>query len=89
MMPENNVFVVLILSTVCEEGNIKAMDLIARLQENQHIHQALPYLVFLPDGVHVEKSLKCSFCNWFIVLKEARSCLAVIQTLRDDNYPDA
>ena len=80
--------IVLILSTDCEEGNKKAMELIAKLQEDQHIDPALQYLVFLPDGVHVGKSLKCSFCNWFIVLKEARSCLAVIQTLRDDNNPD-
>ena len=80
--------IVLILTTDCEEGNKKAMDLIARLQENQLIDPALQYLVFLPDGVHAGKSLKCSFCNWFIVLKEARSCLAVIQTLKDDNNPD-
>jgi hypothetical protein len=80
--------IVLILSTDCEEGNKKAMELIAKLQEDQHIDPALQYLVFLPDGVHVGKSLKCSFCNWFIVLKEERSYLAVIQTLRDDNNPD-
>lgn len=80
--------IVLILSTDCEEGNKKAMELIAKLQEDQHIDPALQYLVFLPDCVHVGKSLKCSFCNWFFVLKEARTCLAVIQTLRDDNNPD-
>ena len=80
--------IVLILTTDCEEGNKKAMDLIARRQDNKLIDPALQYLVFLPDGVHVEKSLKCSFCNWFIVLREGRSCLAVIQTLRDDNNPD-
>lgn len=78
-------YMVLILSTDCEEGNKKAMELIAKLQEDPHIDSALQYLVFLPDGVHVGKSLKCSSCNWFIVLKEAWSCLAVIQTLRDDN----
>lgn len=80
--------IVLVITTDCEEGNKKAMELIAKLQEEKHIDAALQYLVFLPDGVHVGKSLKCSFCNWFIVLKEARSCLAVIQTLRDDNNPD-
>ena len=74
--------IVLILSTDCEEGNKKAMELIAKLQEDQHIDPALQYLVFLPDGVHVGKRLKCTFCNWFIVLKEARSRLAVIQTKR-------
>ena len=59
---------VLILTTDCEEGNKKAMELIAKLQGDQLIDPALQYLVFLPDGVHVGKSLKCSFCNWFIVL---------------------
>ena len=80
--------IVLILTKDCEEGNKKAMELIAKEQEDQLIDPALQYLVFLPDRVHVGKSLKCSFCNWFIVLKDARSCLAVIQTLRDDNNPD-
>ena len=80
--------IVLILSTDCEEGNKKTMELIAKLQEDQHIDPTFQYLVFLPDGVHVGKSLKCSFINWFIVLKAARSCLAVIQTLRNDNNPD-
>ena len=79
---------VLILSTDCEEGNKKAMEIIAKLQEDQLIDPALQSLVFLPDGVHVGKSLKCSFSNWFVVLKDARSCLAVIQTLREDSNPN-
>ena len=61
--------VVLVLTTDCEEGNKKAMELIAKLQEDQHMDPALQNLVFLPDRVHVGKCLKCSFCNWFIVLK--------------------
>lgn len=40
---------------------------------------------FFPDSVHVGRSLKCSFCNWFVLLRGERGCLAIIQTLRDDS----
>ena len=79
--------VVLVLTTDCEEGNKKAMELIAQMQETKTIDPALEYLAFFPDSVHVGKSLKCSFCNWFIILNGERGCLSVIQTLRDDSNP--
>ena len=63
--------VLILLSTDCEEGNKMAMELTAKLQEDQHIDLPLQYLVFLPDGVHVGKNLQCSFSNWSLVLKEA------------------
>jgi len=50
----------LILSADCEEGNKKAMELITKLHEDQHIDPALQYLVFLPDGVHIRKSLNAT-----------------------------
>ena len=78
---------VLVLTTDCEEGNKKAMELILKMQEEQSIDPVLQYLVFFPDSVHVGKSLKCSFCNWFIILRGERGCLAVVQTLRDDSNP--
>ena len=78
---------VLVLATDCEEGNKKAMELILKMQEERSIDPALQYLVFFPDSVHVGKSLKCSFCNWFIILRGERGCLAVVQTLRDDSNP--
>ena len=43
--------------------------------------------VFFPDSVHVGKSLKCSICNWFIILNGERGCLSIMQTLRDDSNP--
>ena len=73
------------LTTDCEEGNKKAMELILKMQEERRIEPALQYLVFFPDSVHVGKSLKCSFCNWFIILRGERGCLAIVQTLRDDS----
>lgn len=79
---------ILVLITDCEEGNKKAMDLIGEMQEDKTIDPALEYLSFFPDSVHVGKSLKCSFCNWFILLNGERGCLSVIQTLRDDSNPD-
>lgn len=78
---------VLVLTTDCEEGNKKAMELISKMQEERSIDPALQYLVFFPDSVHVGKSLKCSFCNWFIILGGERGCLAVVQALRDDSNP--
>ena len=33
------------------------------------------------------KSLKCSICNWFIILNGERGCLSIMQTLRDDRNP--
>ena len=79
--------VILVLTTDCEEGNKKAMELIEQMQESETIDPALEYLAFFPDSVHVGKSLKCSFCNWFILLNGERGCLSIIQTLRDDSNP--
>ena len=52
--------IVFIRTTDCEEGNKKAMELIAKLQEDQLIDPTLQYLVFCPDGVHVGNSSKCN-----------------------------
>ena len=76
---------VLVLTTDCEEGNKKAMELILKMQEERRIEPALRYLVFFPDSVHVGQSLKYSFCNWFIILRGERGYLAIVQTLRDDS----
>ena len=40
------------------------------------------------DESYVGKSLKCSFANWFILLKGQRSNLAILRTLRDDSDPE-
>ena len=37
----------------------------------------------LPDVVHISKSLKCSWAEWFIDLNGQMSNLVLIHTLRD------
>ena len=44
-------------------------------------------MCFFPDSVHVGKELKCSICNWFVILNGERGCLSIMQTLRDDSNP--
>ena len=46
------------------------MDLIEEMPVNKTIDPAFEYLTFFPASVHVGKSLKCSFFNWFIILNE-------------------
>ena len=38
--------------------------------------------------VHLGKSLKCSWANWFIDLEGAKSSLVLIRTLHDSAGPD-
>ena len=57
------------------------------MQVNKTIDSAFEYLAFLPDSVHVGKSLKCSFCKWFIILNGETGSQSIIQTLRDDSNP--
>ena len=42
----------------------------------------------LPDVVHIAKSLKCSWSNWFIDLNGQVSNLVLIRTLRDSTDSD-
>lgn len=77
--------VILALSSDCETGNRKAMELLERHQE---AGLADPQIcVYLPDAVHVGKSCKCSLSNWFCLLDESRLSLAVIHTLREISDP--
>ena len=48
----------------------------------------LSLFVTLPDVVHLGKSMKCSWTNWFIDLEGAKSSLVLIRTLRDSAGPD-
>ena len=66
---------ILVLTTDCEEGNKKAMALIWNMQEDNTIDPAFKYVLFFPDSVQVGKSLKCSFCKWFILLNGEIGCL--------------
>lgn len=65
----------------CETGNRKAAEnLISARQRKEN-----PSMVaaFIPDPVHVAKSLKASFANWPIVLNKERACLNFMHTIRD------
>ena len=46
-----------------------------------------PQYVFvtLPDTVHVGKSLKSSFANWYIILEKERANLSIIHSLRESH----
>ena len=41
----------------------------------------------LPDDVHVGKSLKAGFTNWFILLGSERGCLFIVHALRETDNP--
>jgi len=56
-------FVVLSWSTDCESGNRKMADLIAEKPIT-----FLEFLVVFPDVVHLAKTYKCSWSNWYLIL---------------------
>ena len=45
-------------------------------------------LTAIPDAVHVGKSMKCSWANWYLILQNSRSNLVMIRTLRAHAPPD-
>lgn len=48
--------------------------------------QFLEFLVVVPDAVHLAKTYKSSWDNWFLVLGEGdRSTLSTLRTLRNDS----
>lgn len=56
----------------------------ADLVNINHI-QFLEFLVVVPDAVHLAKTYKCSWANWFLVLEGDRSTLSTLRTLRNDS----
>lgn len=72
---------VLTWSVDCESGNRKMAD-ICGSEENP----SLTYLVVVTDAVHLGKTYKCSWGNWFLILGEGdRSSLATLRMLRNDS----
>lgn len=50
--------------------------------------QFLEYLVVFPDVVHLAKTYKCSWSNWFLILGEGdRSTLSTLRMLRGESSP--
>ena len=76
---------VLAVVTDSWECNKQALLEIEKMSENNTMPPELFLLAPLPDVVHIGKSLKCSWSNWFIDLNGQMSNLALIRTsqLRD------
>ena len=83
-----NRFLALCVITGCEEFNKKALFELHSMAEDDTLPPELSLLVALPDVVHLGKSLKCSWANWFIDLGSDKSSLVLISTLRDCASPD-
>ena len=56
---------VLAVVTDCEERNKQALLEIEKMSENNTMPPDLLLLTPLPDVVHIGKSLKCNWSNWF------------------------
>ena len=77
-------FLVLAWSIDCESGNRKMADLVT-----EEKIQFLEYLVVFPDVVHLAKTYKCSWSNWFLILGEGdRSTLSTLRMLRNESSPE-
>ena len=49
---------------------------------------SLSLIIPIPDSVHVGKSLKAGFANWYLKLQDERGNLAVLKTLRNKACPE-
>ncbi|XP_014674326.1 PREDICTED: uncharacterized protein LOC106814524 [Priapulus caudatus] len=76
---------VLLLTSDCEEKNKAAL---TYFQGERNTNYNLSMLSSIPDAVHVGKSLKCSWANWFVLFKGERSNLVLLRTLRDHAEPE-
>ena len=71
---------VFILMTDCEEKNKQVME---KFEGIKTCNSLTAQTIMVPDCVHVGKSLKCSWANWFIIIESCRTNLVFIRTLRD------
>jgi len=76
--------VIMAVATDCEECNKKALLCLSDMADNKELASELELVVLLPDVVHVGKSCKCSWSNWFINLDGELSNLVLIRSLRDN-----
>ena len=56
-----------------------------KMSDDNNLPPELLLIVPMPDVVHIGKSLKCSWSNWFIDLKRQKSNLVLLRTLRDSS----
>lgn len=80
--------VVVAVASNFEACNKKALTQLNTTRKEGSLPAELSLLVALPDVVHVGKSIKCSWANWFVLLHGQRSNLVLIRTLRDCSKPE-
>ena len=78
---------VLILTVDCKEDNKKAMSDILQELEKDTRDPSLSLVIPIPDSVHVGKSLKAGFANWYLKLQNERGNVAILKTLRNKACP--
>ena len=76
--------VVMAVATDCEECNKKALVRLSDMADGKELPPELELVVPLPDVVHIGKSFKCSWSNWFINLDGEFSNLVLLRSLRDN-----
>ena len=81
-------FAVIFLTSDCEEKNKKALERFQKSFEAETIQPEALLLCAIPDAVHLGKTFKCSWSNWFILVDGSRTCLAMVRTLRDFARPE-
>lgn len=67
----------------CETGNKGAFEMIRKSIEEGNMDPEISLFTVLPDSVHVGKSLKASFSNWWLKLNNERSNIGLLRTLRN------
>jgi len=72
-----------------ETGSVESVCIICRMSpQHNTMPPEPPLLTPLRHVVHIGKSLKCSWSNWFIDLNGQMSNLVLIRTLRDSTDSD-
>ena len=67
----------------CEEGNKAAFCSLKDEIKQSRINPEFALLTPIPDALHVGKSLKAVFSNWYLKLGNERSNIAIIRDLRN------
>ena len=75
--------VVLVITVACKSGNKQCLKQIQQELNESTINPHLPLLSLLPHVLHVFKTYKVSFSNWYLQLINERGCLSIFYTLRN------
>ena len=75
--------VVLVITVVCESGNKQCLKQIQQELNESTINPHLSLFLLLPDVLHVLKTSKASFSNWYLQLNNEHGFLSIFYTLRN------